>query len=150
MTEGLARILPASFAVTFMLMLLFNLWLAGRVLRASGQLARPWPDIAGELEYPRGTPLALLVATGIGFIDGLAGMAAGALSGALFLAYLLLGLAIIHHLTRGQGWRPILLGALYLGLLISPIPAPFNPVPLIVALLGLADTIRPLRRKPPT
>ncbi len=70
-------------------------------------------------------------------------MAGGAVSGALFLAYVLLGLAIAHYATRGAGWRSFALWALYAALLF------INPVILIVALAGLVDTIWPLRRPPP-
>lgn len=134
-------ILPAMSAITIMGALLLNLWLAGRITRASGQLNRPWPDL-GLIAYPRGTPLAFAAATAAGFFGGLPGMAGSAASGALFLAYLLLGLAIIHHATRGTTWRPFALWALYLALLF------INPALLAVALIGLADAVWPLRRKP--
>lgn len=134
-------LMPAMTAITVMGELLLNLWLAGRVTLASGQLARPWPDL-GLLEFPRGTPLALAAATGAGFLTGFPGMAGGAFSCTLFLAYVLLGLAIAHYTTRGASWRPLALWALYLALLF------ISPTILIVALAGLANTIWPLRRPP--
>ncbi|MGQ0672932.1 MAG: DUF2232 domain-containing protein [Hyphomicrobium sp.] len=133
-------ILPAMSAIAIMGALLLNLWLAGRVTRASGQLTRDWPDLT-QITFPRGTPLAFAAATGLGFLGGLPGMAGSAMSGALFLAYLLLGLAIIHHATRGASWRPFALWALYLALLFV------NPTLLAIALIGLADAVWPLRRK---
>lgn len=38
-------ILPAATALSWMLTVLLNLWLAGRIALASGRLPRPWPDI---------------------------------------------------------------------------------------------------------
>ena len=143
LVDAAVTLMPAMTAVTAMSVLLFNLWLAGRVTLASGQLARPWPDL-GLLEFPRGTPLALAATTGAGFLDGFPGMAGSAFSGTLFLAYVLLGLAIAHYTTRGAGWRSYALWALYLSLLL------INPTVLIVALAGLADSIWPLRRAPPS
>ncbi len=43
---------PAA-ACGSLLMMMLNLWFAGRVVQLSGQLPRPWPDIASELRLPR-------------------------------------------------------------------------------------------------
>ena len=133
--------LPAMMAVVATGILLFNLWLAGCVTLAAGHLAPPWPDLA-LIDYPRGTPLALAFTTGAGLLEGFPGMAGVAFSGPLYLAYVLLGLAIIHYTTRGASWRGFALWTLYVGLLFV------NPAILLVAIAGLVDTIRPLRRPP--
>lgn len=120
---------------------LFSLWLAGRVTLASGQLGRPWPDLAA-VTYPQYTPLAfgiLLLAT---MLDGYAGFAASAFAGSLFVAYLLLGLAILHFTTRGQPWRPFALWALYGMLFVVNIW-----IGIVIALLGLAETVLHLRAR---
>ena len=88
-------LLPAASAISTMGSLLFNLWLAGRITMASGRLQRPWPDLAA-IVYPPATPLLLAVATGAGFLAGLPGMIAAGFAGPLFLAYVLLGLAVVH------------------------------------------------------
>jgi hypothetical protein len=138
--------LPAASAMSWMASLLFNLWLAGRVTLASGQLGRPWPDLAA-ITYPTGTPLAfgaMLLAT---TLAGYPGLAASAFAGGLFTAYLLLGLGILHYTTRGRPWRPFALWALYGMLLVVNIWVGF-----FVALLGLAETVLHLRarsRTPP-
>ena len=64
--------------------------------------------------------------------------------GAFFIAYLLLGLAVIHYLTRGKSWRPFALSAIYIGLFLVNI---WLAIPII--LLGLADTVFSLRGPPP-
>lgn len=136
-------LLPAAMAISLMGTLLVNIWLGGRIARASGILGRPWPDLSA-LELPRGVPLVFAVATAGTFLSGIPGLGASALFGALFLAYVLVGLAVIHHVTRGHPWRAFALWGIYGGLVV------FNSVAaLLIAILGLADAIRPLRQPPP-
>jgi hypothetical protein len=136
-------LLPAASAISTMGSLLFNLWLAGRITMASGRLQRPWPDLAA-IVYPPATPLLLAVATGAGFLAGLPGMIAAGFAGPLFLAYVLLGLAVVHFLTRGRPWRPFALWGLYASLFVMNTVAS-----LAVALLGLAEAIWPMRKISP-
>jgi Predicted membrane protein (DUF2232) len=143
LTDTTLALLPAASAFSWMSSLLFNFWIGGRITLASGQLARPWPDLAA-LDYPRGTSIvfaATLLATSL---EGYAGTAASSLAGALFLAYVLVGLAIVHFMTRGSTWRPFILWALYAGLFLGNV---WTGV--AVAMLGLADTILQLRQRFP-
>ncbi|MEO8421301.1 MAG: DUF2232 domain-containing protein [Hyphomicrobium sp.] len=136
-------LLPAASAISTMGSLLFNLWLAGRITMASERLPRPWPDLAA-IVYPPVTPLLLAVATGAAFLPGLPGLAAAGFAGPLFLAYVLLGLAVVHFMTRGRAWRPFALWGLYASLFIMNTVAS-----LAIALLGLAETVWPMRRNLP-
>jgi hypothetical protein len=132
-------LLPAASAVSTMGSLLINMWLAGRITLASGRLPRPWPDLAA-LAYPMGTPLLLAVATGAGLLSGLPGLIGAGFAGPLFLAYVLLGLAVVHYVTRGRSWRPFALWGLYAALFIMNTVAS-----LAIALLGLTESIWSLR-----
>lgn len=134
-------ILPGASALSWMSSLLFNLWLAGRVTLASGQLARPWPDLSA-ITYPAGTPLAFGVLLLGLMLPGYPSLVASAMAGGLFLAYLLLGLAIIHYTTRAQPWRPFALWALYGSLIVVNIW-----IWIVVAILGLAETVLHLRAR---
>lgn len=141
LSEIALSMLPGASAMSWMASLLFNLWLAGRVTLASGQLGRPWPDLAA-ITYPRGTPLAfgiMLLAT---MLSGYAGLAASGFAGGLLVAYLLMGLAILHYTTRGRPWRPFALWALYGMLLVVNV---WIGIPIV--LLGLAETIFHLRAR---
>jgi hypothetical protein len=141
LSELALSVLPAASAMSWMGSLLFNLWLAARVTLASGQLGRPWPDLAA-LTYPRGTPLAfgaMLFAT---MLADYGGLAASAFAGGLFVAYLLLGLAILHFTTRGQPWRPMALWVLYGSLFVVNIW-----IGIVIAMLGLAETVLHLRAR---
>ena len=140
-SEIALSVLPAASAISWMGSLLFNLWLAGRVTHASGQLGRPWPDLAA-LPYPTGTPLVFGLMLLASMVAGYPGLAASAFSGGLFLAYLLLGLAILHYTTRGQPWRPFALWLLYGTLLVVNIW-----IAIVIAMLGLAETVLHLRAR---
>lgn len=143
LTDVVVFMMPVAAAFASMTASLLNLWLAGRIAKAAGQLRRPWPDVAA-MRFPRGTPLLLAAATiASSTLTGVTGTAAAGVSGAFFIAYLLLGLAVVHFVTRGKGWRPFLLWAVYAGLLLLNI---WIAVPIIV--LGLLESIYPLRRPP--
>jgi hypothetical protein len=136
-------LLPAASAISTMGSLLFNMWLAGRITLASGRLARPWPDLA-TLTYPPATPLLLAVATGAGLVSGLTGLIGAGFAGPLFLAYVLLGLAVVHYITRGRSWRPFALWGLYVALFVMNTVAS-----LAIALLGLSESIWSIRKRAP-
>jgi hypothetical protein len=135
--------LPAASAISWMASLLFNLWLAGRITLASGQLGRPWPDLAA-IGYPAGTPLVFGSVLLLTLVGGYVSLAAWGFAGALFLAYLLLGLAIVHFLTRGKAWRPFALWGVYGALLIVDLNI---LVALAIAMLGLGETVLRLRAR---
>lgn len=144
LTEIALALLPAAMGISVMGTLLVNLWVGGRIARAANVLERPWPDLA-TTTFPRGTPLLLAAATLGTFMSGMPGLFFSALFGAMFLAYVLLGLAVIHYVTRGHPWRTLALWGIYGGLIV------FNTVAsLLVAILGLVDTMRPLRDPPPS
>ena len=148
LSEYMLNLLPGVSAIMWMGCTLLCLWIAGRVALASGQLARPWPDLAA-FSLPVGTPLLLAAALAASLaLDAVPRLVALSFAGALYALYVLLGLAIIHYNTRGLSWRGPALTATY----FSPIlPIPFVPdggAVLFIALLGLADSFRPMRRLP--
>jgi hypothetical protein len=139
--DMVVALVPAAAAIVPMMCALLNLWLAGRITLAAGQLRRPWPDLPA-MRFPRGTPLILATAAfASSTLTGLGGMIAVAVFGAIFIAYLLLGLAVIHYLTRGKSWRAFALSGIYVGLFLVNV---WLALPII--LLGLADTVLSLRK----
>jgi hypothetical protein len=141
MVDIAVAVMPAASAVSWLTALVFNLWLAGRITLASGQLKRPWPDLSA-LDYPAGTALMLLAALLASFAQGVTGAVGTSFLGAFFLAYVLAGLAVVHFITRGKSWRPFALWALYVGLLLVNVW-----IALVIALVGLADRPLGLRRR---
>jgi hypothetical protein len=135
----LATVMPPVAAAVAMLTGLFNLWLAGRIARVSGRLARPWPDLSA-MSFPAMTPVALLAAIALSFLASIVGVAAGMLAACLLLAYAVLGFVVIHQLTRPLAARSVILGAVWLVVLSLGWPA------IVVALIGLADGLLDLRK----
>jgi hypothetical protein len=130
----LARALPAAFAVIWLTITLFNLWMAGLIVDASGRALRPWPDLHA-LELPNAFVLIFAVALVASFLPGLAGLLVTGLAGALLFAYVLQGLAVIHVYSRGVPLRALLLAAVYLGILL------LGWVAIAVAILGLGEPL---------
>lgn len=136
----LVRALPAISAMVWLLVMVFNLWTAGRIIDASGNALRPWPDLSA-MTFPTQFSLAFAVCLLLTFAPGLIGIIAMGFVGAFFLAYLLLGLAIFHAITRASQFRPLLLFSLYFGMFL------FLWVALIVAAVGVGDPVFKLRER---
>jgi hypothetical protein len=143
----LAEAIPPAAAVIALLTNVINRWLAGRIVKFSGRLARPWPELAA-MRLPREIALALAVAVALSFVGGMLGIIAGVVSASLLMAYGILGFAVLHAVTRGLNARGFVLGATYASVLVFGWPM------LALCLLGLADAIfdlrtRAARRRPP-
>jgi hypothetical protein len=141
--QSVARLLvlsaPPAVAASTLLMLMLNLWLAGRVAEVSGHLPRPWPDISHELGLPRIYALAFVAAAAASFFGGFAGLISAIVAATLGMGFALQGLAVIHDLSREAKFRALLLILIYIGLALLIWPL----VPL--ALIGLADSAFSLR-----
>jgi hypothetical protein len=138
--EFLVTVIPPAAAVLATVTSLVNLWLAGRIVNFSGRLARPWPQLSA-MTLPPAAAAALAIATGLSFIDGLLGIVAGVLSASLFMAYGVLGLAVLHDITRGINSRPFLIGGAYASIAVLGWPV------LAFSLLGLVETMLSLRAR---
>ncbi len=147
--DVLIIVIPPATAVMATLTNALNLWLAGRIVKFSGRLTRPWPNIP-EMTFPPLTAAALALAIALSFLDGMIGVLAGITSAGLLIAYGLLGFAVLHVVTRNLAARAFVLGGVYAAVLIFGWPV------LIMCLTGLADQIfnfrarAALRRGPPT
>ncbi len=140
LSEMLARLLPAIAAAIWTLVMLLNLWLAGRIAISSGLLTRPMPDLAGA-EVPPLTAATLAASVLLSFAPGLAGVAGSIALSALMVVYFLLGLIVVHVVTRGMAGRAFVLAGLYLTTLVLAWVIP------LIAALGLADQFLRLRRR---
>lgn len=141
-TQRVIGLMPVTLAALSLVTTLLNLWLAGRITLASGRLTRPWPDLAATT-LPGVATLMLLAALLLAFLNGVPGLAAGGFAGALMLAFAALGLAVAHYLTRGSPWRGFVLTSLYIALVFM------TPIVLLLAVIGLADTIFSFRARHP-
>lgn len=136
----LVAAIPPAAAVLATLINVFNLWFAGRIVRVSGRLRRPWPDLSA-LALPSTTlgVLALVIA-GI-FLPDLPGIICRIVAASLFMAYAVLGFAVLHALTRGLSFRAILLIAAYSAVIVLGWPV------LAASFLGLAEAAFNIRAR---
>ncbi len=138
-TEWALFLLPAGFAVQWLMLCAVNLYLAGRIVLASARLGRDWPDLAA-MSYPPGFAILLLVALLAANASGTLGVVGIGFVGAFLCAYLLAGLALAHFISRGLA--PWLVWVVYLGLFFF---WPFF-MPLVV-LAGLVESIFGLKQR---
>jgi hypothetical protein len=138
--EFLVIAVPPAAAVLATLTNVFNLWLAGVVVRFSSRLTRPWPDIPG-MTFPRLLAGALGAALALSFLGGMLGIVASVVGAALLTAYGVLGFAVLHTVTRGMGARGLLLGGVYAAVVVLGWPM------LVLSLLGLLEGTINLRAR---
>jgi hypothetical protein len=117
-----------------------NLWLAARIVKFSGRLQRPWPDLR-TLAFPATATVALAIAIGLSFVGGIVGLLAWVAAAALVIAYGILGFAVLHALTVGTRARGLVLGTTYGAVVVF-----FWPI-VALCLLGLIDTVAGLRAR---
>lgn len=118
-----------------------NLWLAGRIVKVSGRLRRPWPDIAA-MRFPRFAPALLALGfASTALAGGMAGVIGSVLAAAMAMAYAVLGFAVLHAITRGAANRGLVLGGAYAAVLVVGWPI------IAVIALGLADSAFDLRSR---
>lgn len=132
MIDILVLAIPPAAAVLATLLNAFNLWLAARIVKVSGRLRRPWPDLPA-LTLPGLTPGLLAAAIAGSFLPDLLGLVAGVLAASLFMAYAIMGFAVLHAITRGIGARAFALTGAYVAVLLFGWPI------LAMSMLGLAE-----------
>ena len=123
---------PPAAAVFSTIINVFNLWLAARVVKISGRLKRPWPDLAAWT-LPTSTPVFLAAAIAGSFLPDLLGILAGAFAASLLMAFAMLGFAVLHAITRGMSTRALVLAAVYAAAAVLGWPV------LAMSILGLAE-----------
>ncbi|MBV8791114.1 MAG: DUF2232 domain-containing protein [Pseudolabrys sp.] len=132
-TDLLVAAIPPTAASVTTITLIVNLGLAARIVKFSGLLHRPWPDLTA-MTFPLLAAIALAIAAVASFFGGLVGVIASAITAALLMAFGVLGFAVLHTLTRGINARPFVLGAAYGAVIVFGWPI------LALCLLGLAET----------
>ena len=130
--EVLVVAVPPAAAVFSTVTNLFNLWLAARIVKISGRLARPWPDLA-VLTLPPTSAGLLAAAIAGSFLPDLVGVLLGALAASLLMAFAVLGFAVLHAITRGMSSRAIVLAGVYGVTIVLGWPV------LAMSILGLAE-----------
>jgi hypothetical protein len=136
----LVMFMPLAAAFFGTIIHLFNLWLSARIVRMSGRLKRPWPDLP-SMRFPPTAAGATALSLAGSFVPGTVGLVASIFAVALMVAYAVLGLAVLHDITRGAKTRAVTLGAAYALILFQGWPI------LIFSLFGLIDSAVDLRSR---
>jgi hypothetical protein len=138
MIDLLVVAVPPAAAVFSTITNALNLWLAARVVKISGRLKRPWPQLSA-LTLPI-SAVGALAAAGLGyFLPDLLGILSGAFAASLAMVFAFLGFAVLHAITRGTASRGLLLAGIYAAAILVGWPVA------AVALLGLAETVFNIR-----
>jgi len=134
---------PPAIAASTTLMFAANLYAAARSAQLSQRLIRAWPDVPTSLVLSPALGAILALALGIWLAaPEPACQFASVFAGALGVAYVLQGLAVLHALSRRAPARAALIAALYLACLVAPkwvLPA--------VATIGLIESVVSLRAR---
>jgi hypothetical protein len=138
--NALAAIAPGLATHGLTVLLTFYLWAAARIVRISGRLLRPWPDLAATM-MPRRVLAVLAGAMVLALVPGYPGVLGVAVAGALSAAFAIQGLAAFHDRSRGRPGRLALLLGLYLILFFTQ-----GVALLALTLFGIADTALDRRR----
>lgn len=136
----MVAVIPVLVAASQMATLTLNLWLAAKVAAVSGRLHRPWPDLSGT-SLPPMTLVALCVALAFSFFSGMTGILAVVVTTVLMMAYALVGLAVLHTITRDLANRGFWLATAYVILLM------FSVSLVLLTALGLADAVFGFRER---
>jgi hypothetical protein len=130
---------PAAIATSWLWIVTFNLWIGAKIARTSGLLTRPWPNVS-LIALPRFAGVALAISVALSFLDEYPGHIATGFGAGIFVAFMLVGLAIVHNVTWKNPVRPLLLVALYAFLLF------LNPLSgLAIATIALIEPFLPMR-----
>ncbi|MDK9696749.1 MAG: hypothetical protein OEL76_10175 [Siculibacillus sp.] len=140
MVQATVRLMPAFFPASWLMVVIFDLWAATKVVARSGRLTRPAED-AAAVELPVGAGLALAATLAAAFLDGTIGLLASVVAGALFATHFLVGAGVIHTLARRSEARIIILAVVWGLVLLFTLPVA------AVALVGLLEPHLGLRRR---
>jgi hypothetical protein len=110
-------LLPIAAASIWLLATLVNMKLGARILAAFDREPRPWARF-GALTFPRRAVWLLPAALAASMLPGILGVIGSVFAAAMFTAFALAGLAVLHGLTEGMSARAPLLGGLYLALIL--------------------------------
>ena len=143
----LQAILPASTAVIWSLFALVNMYIAAHIVRVSELLKRPWPDFS-SMDYPYKSSMAFAIILFLSLtLPRLAGLLLSAIAGGMMIAFLLLGLAVVHHVSHAWQARGLILFGTYVAVIFVGWGS------LILILVGAIEPFMQFRQRmkaPPT
>ncbi|MBX2805442.1 MAG: YybS family protein [Hyphomicrobiales bacterium] len=143
MRQQILYLLPIGAAQVWLILMTLNLWLAVKIAAISELLPRPTPSLRA-IEYPPFMVAGFFAALVLSFAPGIVGLLGGAFTGAMGLAFVLLGLTVMHTLLANSPVRILALSVIYASLLLYPIS--ILTAPMLLG-LGIAEPFLRLRQK---
>ncbi|MBN8999801.1 MAG: DUF2232 domain-containing protein [Rhizobiales bacterium] len=132
--QAFVAVLPFLVGAWSVVTLVFNIWLGGRIVRASNLLERPWTPL-WTIFLPKAVVLILALLVVASFFPLGIGIVTGAFAGALAGAFALTGFGYVHALLQGRPNKNALLWLLYLvSFALSGLAF------VVMALVGVADS----------
>jgi hypothetical protein len=115
-----AVLVPPLSAAMSVVIMTFLVWGAAKIVKTSGNLPRPWPDLSST-RMPRNAIAITALAAVLAFtLSEFASLFSAVVAASLVMAFCLQGLAAIHAITRPLKTRLPILFALYALFLILP------------------------------
>ena len=133
-------IMPFMVALLMTAILVVDLWLGSLVARASSRFRRPTEPL-WTVALPNEILIGFPIAVALGFLPGVVGAIAKVFAGAFACGLLLVGLAVLHALTRGSSARLPILVLVYILLIFSGLPI------ILFVIVGAAETFLHLRAR---
>jgi hypothetical protein len=132
--------MPFTIGAFLLAIIILNLWIGALVARASGRFERPHEKLWTAV-LPNGAVAGFAVALMLSFLPGALGDVAGVFTGALGLALVLIGLAVMHVFTLGMAARGFLLAIAYVLTFLFGLPI------ILFALIGISESFLHLRAR---
>jgi hypothetical protein len=117
MVSFMTMLLPIAAASIWLIATLVNMKLGARLVAAFNRSPRPWARF-GALTLPRRAVWLLPLALAASMLPDMLGLIGSVFAAAVFTAFALAGLAVLHGLTEGMTARGPLLAGLYLALIL--------------------------------
>lgn len=134
-------LLPATLAGYTFVTTTANLWLAGKIITASGRGIRPQFEVS-SLFFPRVLPLVLVGILALTFLPGTFHVVALAAAASLTMTFMFLGLVVVHAIVPKIPTRTAILSMVYVTVLVL-----LKYAFLGLALVGIAETIFGIRNR---
>ncbi len=135
------QLLPLAMPASLLIMYVINLALGARIARSQNWMLRPKDDVPATASLPTLAVAIFALAIATSVLGGTIGLAAKVVAGAIGAAFMLVGLAVMHFVTRGVAARGMILGIAYAATVISLFPA------FLFVVIGLAETLVGIRAR---
>lgn len=141
--QQLLLLLPIGAAQVWLLLAVFNLWLATRIAAISELLPRPVPPLS-MIEYPPFIAAGFFAALVVSFAPGIIGLIGSAFTGTLGLALVFLGVTVAYAFVAHSPFRIAVVAMICAGIFLYPLSILVTPALLG---LGIAEPFVHLRQK---